>query len=101
MSDDKLREALQAARRFIRGRHSTISYGPQSLLEQFDIALGEKAPETALRERLEQKVKELRALADVIQNGTLLQSCTSPILTSETVRTIADALEQLLGETHK
>jgi hypothetical protein len=34
-----LREALQAARKFIRGRHSTLTYGPQTLLDQIDHAL--------------------------------------------------------------
>jgi hypothetical protein len=44
--NDALRQALVAARKFIRGRHSTLTYGPQALLEQIDAALARQpAPE--------------------------------------------------------
>lgn len=32
-------EALEDARKFIRGGHSTISYGPMALVEKIDAAL--------------------------------------------------------------
>lgn len=32
-------KVLIAARNFVRGRHSTLSYGPQSLLDQLDAAI--------------------------------------------------------------
>lgn len=41
-----LREALEAARRFVRGRHSTLTYGPKTLLDQIDNALALAAPDS-------------------------------------------------------
>jgi hypothetical protein len=50
-SRDELISALQAARKFVRGRHSNLTYGPQALLDKIDNALATAAQPDPLRER--------------------------------------------------